>query len=90
MTQAAGAPRARELFHFFQPRTLAEWAAHPETLRRHTFKTAARRCMGAEWHDRLTGHAHRTVGETYGDYDLRTSRTPDASMSITFTIRPAS
>ena len=28
--------------------------------------------MDAEWHDRLTGHAHRTVGETYGDYDLRT------------------
>lgn len=26
-------PRARELFHFFQPRTLAEWAAHPDTLR---------------------------------------------------------
>ena len=39
---------------------------------RHTFKTAARRVMGAEWHDRITGHAHRTVGETYGDYDLRT------------------
>ncbi|MEO7325441.1 MAG: DEAD/DEAH box helicase family protein [Dokdonella sp.] len=28
------APRARELFHFFQPQTLAEWAAQPETLRR--------------------------------------------------------
>ena len=28
------APRARELFHFFQPRTLAEWAAQPDTLRR--------------------------------------------------------
>ncbi len=39
---------------------------------RHTFKSAARRCMDAEWHDRLTGHSHRTVGETYGDYDLRT------------------
>lgn len=26
-------PRARELFHFFQPRTLAEWAAQPDTLR---------------------------------------------------------
>jgi integrase len=39
---------------------------------RHTFKSAARRVMDAEWHDRLTGHAHRTVGETYGDYDLRT------------------
>ena len=39
---------------------------------RHTFKSAARRVMDAEWHDRLTGHAHRTVGETYGEYDLRT------------------
>jgi integrase len=39
---------------------------------RHTFKSAARRVMGAEWHDRITGHAHRTVGETYGDYDLGT------------------
>ena len=28
------APRARELFHFFQPRTLAEWAAQPDSLRR--------------------------------------------------------
>jgi type I restriction enzyme R subunit len=28
------APRARELFHFFQPRTLADWAARPDTLRR--------------------------------------------------------
>jgi type I restriction enzyme R subunit len=27
------APRARELFHFFQPKTLAEWAAQPDTLR---------------------------------------------------------
>lgn len=27
-------PRARELFHFFQPATLAEWAADPITLRR--------------------------------------------------------
>ena len=27
-------PRARELFHFFQPKTLAEWAAQPDTLRR--------------------------------------------------------
>ena len=26
-------PRAREVFHFFQPRTLAEWAAQPNTLR---------------------------------------------------------
>ena len=41
---------------------------------RHTFKSAARRCMDAEWHDRLTGHAHRTVGESYGDYDLRTMK----------------
>jgi integrase len=39
---------------------------------RHTFKSAARRVTGAEWHARITGHAHRTVGETYGDYDLRT------------------
>jgi hypothetical protein len=30
--------------------------------------------MDAEWHDRLTGHAHRNVGETYGDYDLRTMK----------------
>jgi type I restriction enzyme, R subunit len=28
------APRARELFHFFRPQTLAEWAARPDTLRR--------------------------------------------------------
>ena len=28
------APRARELFHFFRPQTLAEWAAQPDTLRR--------------------------------------------------------
>ena len=28
------APRARELFHFFRPQALAEWAAQPETLRR--------------------------------------------------------
>ena len=28
------APRARELFHFFQPKTLGEWAAQPDTLRR--------------------------------------------------------
>ena len=27
------APRARELFHFFQPKTLADWAAQPDTLR---------------------------------------------------------
>lgn len=27
-------PRARELFHFFQPQTLADWAAEPDTLRR--------------------------------------------------------
>jgi type I restriction enzyme R subunit len=26
-------PRARELFHFFQPATLAAWAAQPDTLR---------------------------------------------------------
>jgi len=26
-------PRARELFHFFQPQTLATWAAQPDTLR---------------------------------------------------------
>lgn len=26
-------PRARELFHFFQPQTLAAWAAQPDTLR---------------------------------------------------------
>ncbi|MFT3789833.1 MAG: DEAD/DEAH box helicase family protein [Rudaea sp.] len=26
-------PRARELFHFFKPETLAEWAAQPDTLR---------------------------------------------------------
>jgi type I restriction enzyme R subunit len=28
------APRARELFSFFQPKTLVEWAAQPDTLRR--------------------------------------------------------
>ena len=28
------APRARELFHFFQPATLAEWRGQPLTLRR--------------------------------------------------------
>ena len=27
------APRARELFHFLRPDTLAEWAAQPDTLR---------------------------------------------------------
>ncbi|HEY4145999.1 type I restriction-modification enzyme R subunit C-terminal domain-containing protein [Pinirhizobacter sp.] len=27
-------PRSRELFYFFQPQTLADWAALPETLRR--------------------------------------------------------
>ena len=27
-------PRAREVFQFFQPKTLAAWAAQPETLRR--------------------------------------------------------
>lgn len=27
-------PRARELFHFFQPQTLAAWAARPDSLRR--------------------------------------------------------
>lgn len=28
------APRARELFHFFRPETLAQWLAQPDTLRR--------------------------------------------------------
>ena len=28
------APRAREIFHFFRPETLAEWLAQPDTLRR--------------------------------------------------------
>lgn len=28
------APRSREIFHFFQPRQLAEWLAQPTTLRR--------------------------------------------------------
>lgn len=28
------APRARELFHFFRPQTLADWAAQSDTLRR--------------------------------------------------------
>lgn len=28
------APRARELFHFLRPQTLADWAAQPDTLRR--------------------------------------------------------
>ncbi|HZF96763.1 MAG TPA: type I restriction-modification enzyme R subunit C-terminal domain-containing protein, partial [Pseudoxanthomonas sp.] len=28
------APRARELFHFFRPPVLVEWAAQPDTLRR--------------------------------------------------------
>jgi type I restriction enzyme R subunit len=28
------APRARELFYFFRPQTLADWAAQPDTLRR--------------------------------------------------------
>ncbi|MEO7400728.1 MAG: DEAD/DEAH box helicase family protein [Polaromonas sp.] len=28
------APRAREIFHFFRPETLAEWLAQPGTLRR--------------------------------------------------------
>ena len=27
------APRARELFHFFRPQTLADWARRPDTLR---------------------------------------------------------
>lgn len=27
------APRARELFHFFRPQALADWAAQPDTLR---------------------------------------------------------
>ena len=27
-------PRARELFHFFRPQTLGDWAAQPDTLRR--------------------------------------------------------
>ena len=39
---------------------------------RHTFKGVARRHMDTEWHDRLTGHASKSVGQTYGDYDLRT------------------
>ena len=38
---------------------------------RHTFKGVARRHMDAEWHDRLTGHAAKSVGQDYGDYDLR-------------------
>jgi integrase len=38
---------------------------------RHTFKGEARRHMDAEWHDRLTGHAAKSVGQDYGDYDLR-------------------
>ena len=28
------APRAREIFHFFKPETLAQWLAQPDTLRR--------------------------------------------------------
>ncbi|MFC7688850.1 tyrosine-type recombinase/integrase [Paeniroseomonas aquatica] len=39
---------------------------------RHTFKGVARRYMEQEWHDHLTGHAAASVGQTYGDYDLRT------------------
>jgi integrase len=39
---------------------------------RHTFKGVARRHMDDTWHDKLTGHAAKTVGQTYGDYDLRT------------------
>lgn len=39
---------------------------------RHTFKGVARRHMGQEWHDRLTGHAATSVGQGYGDYDLQT------------------
>jgi len=39
---------------------------------RHTFKGVARRHMAEEWHDRLTGHASKSVGQDYGDYDLRT------------------
>ena len=35
---------------------------------RHTFKTAAREVMGQEFHDKLTGHASQTVGQTYGQY----------------------
>jgi integrase len=37
---------------------------------RHTFKGVARRHMAQEWHDRLTGHAARSVGQGYGDYEL--------------------
>jgi integrase len=35
---------------------------------RHTFKTAAREVMGLEFHDKLTGHASQSVGQTYGQY----------------------
>ena len=35
-------------------------------------KGAARRHMHMEWHDRLTGHAAKSIGQGYGDYDLRT------------------
>jgi integrase len=35
---------------------------------RHTFKTAAREVMGQEFHDKLTGHASQSVGQTYGQY----------------------
>lgn len=39
---------------------------------RHTFKGAARQVMGQEWHDRLSGHAATSVGQSYGGYDLPT------------------
>ena len=39
---------------------------------RHTFKTAARRVMEQEFHDKLTGHASQSVGQRYGEYlDLK-------------------
>jgi integrase len=41
---------------------------------RHNFKTMARKHMAPEWHDRITGHAAKSVGQTYGSYDLRTMK----------------
>jgi integrase len=38
---------------------------------RHTFKGRAREVMDDSWHDRITGHAAKTIGQTYGGYDLR-------------------
>jgi integrase len=35
---------------------------------RHTFKAAARLVMGEEFHNRLTAHAPKSIGRTYGDY----------------------